>query len=88
MAKHPCFYGHLLLLPDYCQTLLGFLRSTRKQKLPISFGNQEFTANCFSSKWCHQESNRGHKDFQSFALPTELWHRCFSFAVAKVRILF
>ena len=23
-------------------------------------------------KWCHQESNRGHKDFQSFALPTEL----------------
>ena len=34
----------------------------------------------------------GHKDFQSFALPTELWHqfvvfcnRCFSFAVAKVR---
>ena len=27
-----------------------------------------------SRKWCHQESNRGHKDFQSFALPTELWH--------------
>ena len=27
-----------------------------------------------SSLWCHQESNRGHKDFQSFALPTELWH--------------
>ena len=25
--------------------------------------------------WYHQESNRGHKDFQSFALPTELWHR-------------
>lgn len=27
--------------------------------------------------WYHQESNRGHKDFQSFALPTELWHHCF-----------
>ena len=27
--------------------------------------------------WCHQESNRGHKDFQSFALPTELWHQRF-----------
>ena len=54
MAKHPCFYGHLLLLPDYCQTLLEFLRPVGKQKLPISFGNQEFTANCFSSKWCHQ----------------------------------
>lgn len=24
--------------------------------------------------WCHSESNQGHKDFQSFALPTELWH--------------
>ena len=56
MAKHPCFYGHLLLLPDYCQTLLEFLRPAGKQKLPISFGNQESTANCFSSKWCHQES--------------------------------
>jgi hypothetical protein len=32
--------------------------------------------------WCHQESNRGHKDFQSFALPTELWHHC-RFAVGK-----
>ena len=43
--------------------------------------------------WCHQESNRGHKDFQSFALPTELWHRflflfahrvCFPIASAKL----
>ncbi len=33
-----------------------------------SFQNYE---NCLS-EWCHQESNRGHKDFQSFALPTEL----------------
>ena len=31
-----------------------------------------FMSNSFM--WCHQESNRGHKDFQSFALPTELWH--------------
>ena len=43
--------------------------------------------------WCHQESNRGHKDFQSFALPTELWHQLwitndFSFAGAKVHIFF
>ena len=28
-------------------------------------------------RWCLQESNQGHKDFQSFALPTELRHRCF-----------
>ena len=40
--------------------------------------------------WCHQESNRGHKDFQSFALPTELWHQRLTlsgaFCVAKVRV--
>ena len=29
-------------------------------------------------KWCHSESNQGHKDFQSFALPTELWHPLFA----------
>ena len=38
--------------------------------------------------WRHQESNRGHKDFQSFALPTELWHHCFLFADAKVEVYF
>ena len=43
--------------------------------------------------WCHQDSNRGHTDFQSDALPTELWHHLlpfsrgfFSFAGAKVGI--
>ena len=40
--------------------------------------------------WCHQESNRGHKDFQSFALPTELWHQHYvaNIAGAKVRLIF
>ena len=28
-------------------------------------------------RWYHQESNRGHTDFQSVALPTELWHHWF-----------
>ena len=64
-----------------------FLHSSRKQKLLISFGNQKFTVFCFSSKWCHRESNQGHKDFQSFALPTELWHRCL-IASANVRVFF
>lgn len=27
------------------------------KKIPISLGNQDFTVFCFSSKWCHQESN-------------------------------
>ena len=34
-------------------------------------------------KWYHQESNRGHKDFQSFALPTELWHH---YCVRRMRL--
>ena len=38
-------------------TFCRFLRPCEKQKIPISFGNQDFTAFCFSSKWCHQESN-------------------------------
>ena len=25
--------------------------------------------------WCHLELNQGHQDFQSCALPTELWHQ-------------
>ncbi len=32
----------------------------------------------FTTWWCLQESNQGHKDFQSFALPTELRHQLFA----------
>ena len=46
----------------------------RKQKPLKVIDFQGFSHFCFSYQWCHQESNRGHKDFQSFALPTELWH--------------
>ena len=75
------FLLHLLsppFAPPRTVIFCRFLRAWGKQKIPISLGNQDFTIFCFSSKWCHQESNRGHKDFQSFALPTELWHRYFS----------
>ena len=34
------------------------LRKREKEKLPTSFRNQEFTSFCFSSKWCHRESNK------------------------------
>ena len=44
----------------------------RKQKREVS--HAAASQYLSSSLWCHQESNRGHKDFQSFALPTELWH--------------
>ena len=38
--------------------------------------------------WYLQESNQGHKDFQSFALPTELRHHwCFN-SGAKVQLFF
>ena len=30
--------------------------------------------------WCHRELNQGHTDFQSVALPTELWHLWFGSA--------
>ena len=60
--------------PQLSSIAMHFSIPPKNKKIPISFGNQDFTAFCFSSKWCHQESNRGHKDFQSFALPTELWH--------------
>ena len=45
-----------------------------KEKSLNFFEIQGLTSFFFLEKWCHQESNRGHKDFQSFALPTELWH--------------
>jgi hypothetical protein len=42
---------------------------------PLNFNEiQGLDLSCLFLKWYHQESNRGHKDFQSFALPTELWH--------------
>lgn len=34
--------------------------------------------------WYLQESNQGHKDFQSFALPTELRYQLFCFASANI----
>ena len=65
-----------------------------KEKSPNFFEIQGFTSFCLLKKWCHQESNRGHKDFQSFALPTELWHHhvvlyiVVSITGAKVGIIF
>ncbi len=67
-------YADVLERLSYQVIAMHFSIPPKNKKIPISFGNQDFTAFCFSSKWCHQESNRGHKDFQSFALPTELWH--------------
>ena len=84
-----------ILRPPFCSTFCStgkgnilpfFLRFAGKEKLLISFENQEFAVICFFSKWCHQESNRGHKDFQSFALPTELWHLFFLFVTVIVSI--
>lgn len=67
-----------------------FLRVVHKEKSAEMTVFQRISYNRVIVWWCHQESNRGHKDFQSFALPTELWHLMLvrsgniSFAVAKV----
>ena len=81
--------------PSMLETLRRELRDVSKVVPPgIKLGTlgfyQEKTpcSDCEAFlRWCHQESNRGHKDFQSFALPTELWH-LFSFASAKVGLIF
>ena len=33
------------------------IRLGKTKKILISIENQDFTVFCFSSKWCHQESN-------------------------------
>ena len=38
----------------------------------------------FQPLWCGAGSNRRHKDFQSFALPTELPHHLFPFGAANI----
>ena len=38
--------------------------------------------------WYLQESNQGHKDFQSFALPTELRYQLFHFYGCKSNTFF
>jgi hypothetical protein len=48
-------------ISTFCSTsngnILPFFACREKTKIPISLGNQDFTVFCFSSKWCHQESN-------------------------------
>ena len=46
-----------------------WLKSQKKCRVTL-----KSIAASWKEEWYHQESNRGHKDFQSFALPTELWH--------------
>ena len=46
-----------------------------KRKTPQIIDLQRFVDYNLWFKWCHRDSNQGHKDFQSFALPTELWHQ-------------
>ena len=67
--------------------LLGTIfRENKKSRFSLKIRILRFF--CFSLLWCHQESNRGHKDFQSFALPTELWHHHFLIAGAKIELIF
>lgn len=38
--------------------------------------------------WCGRESNPRHKDFQSFALPTELPHHLLRSANVKIKSIY
>ena len=55
-----------------CRRMPRYRRATADESK-----KESITFVILSFAWCHQESNRGHKDFQSFALPTELWHLAF-----------
>ena len=78
------FIGYLhCLVWVYAFVIAVFCVFNEKQKILIPFRNQDSV--CW--EWYHQESNRGHKDFQSFALPTELWHHRYClFAGAKIGV--
>ena len=63
-----------------------FLPLQEKDKSLNSFEIQGLALFYLFLKWYHQESNRGHKDFQSFALPTELWHQLSQIAIYHLRV--
>ena len=52
----------------------------KNKKLKVLIINT-FSLIIVQNLWCHQESNRGHMDFQSIALPTELWHLLFGLQI-------
>jgi hypothetical protein len=72
---------------DFLQNLVSFLtiraiveQFIKNKKLKVLRINT-FSFTVFQISWCHQESNRGHMDFQSIALPTELWHLLFGLQI-------
>ena len=64
------FYRKSVESPDYSYTYSDIKITVKHEKTSAEFLLLRFL-------WCHRESNQGHKDFQSFALPTELWHQIF-----------
>ena len=58
-----------MLLERHDNTIMNDLKAIYAKKVYYFESNKPLL-----ELWYHQESNRGHKDFQSFALPTELWY--------------
>ena len=81
-AGYVSFFNVLLRLRFLIYKFLLLLTKVKIKICKVSFKHKIF---CFV--WCHQESNRGHKDFQSFALPTELWHHLFFFVLASAKVV-
>ena len=67
-----------MLLEQRCNTITNELKAIYEKEVYYFESNKPLF-----ELWYHQESNRGHKDFQSFALPTELWHLYFLICVCK-----
>ena len=72
-----------MLLERHDNTIMNDLKAIYAKKVYYFESNKPLL-----ELWYHQESNRGHKDFQSFALPTELWYHCFLIAFAKVMLFY
>ena len=65
-------YDNTLYINKIQKTLLSEFNNRNPVK---TRKNRNRSTSIAVSLWCHRESNQGHKDFQSFALPTELWHQ-------------
>lgn len=66
----------LLVIDSYLKNFILCWWLLLKQKTPTSL---------LRSLWCGPGSNRRHKDFQSFALPTELPHLRWRFKIYETR---
>ena len=87
------FYANSLIVIEFCHdSIKKMYFLAQSEKTPAREFSKTGVHNERRKKWYLQESNRGHTDFQSDALPTELRHHHVFKAIlliagAKVRII-